>query len=228
MPCHEGEDGKLNFALLTLPRESDQVSAYTRNFSPRLRHPFYGWLGWRPALAQHTAAEHAALQRWARGRSAIVELGVAEGVSALAMREVMAADANLYLVDPFHLSRIPALNFTKRVARRAVNSCGSGKAFWIQKFSHEAVVGWNTPIDLLFIDGDHSESGVERDWDDWSPFVKKGGVAIFHDARSFEGGWVRADYGPLKLVDRLFRKGGSADWRIAEEVHSLIVVERAR
>lgn len=218
----------MKFALLALPRESDQVSAYTRSFSPLFQHPFYGWLGLRPALAQHTAAEHHALQRWAAGRMSIVELGVAEGVSALAMREVMAENACLYLVDPFHLSRIPALNFVKRIARKAVGSCRRGKVFWIKKFSHQAVLGWKKPIDLLFIDGDHAESAVERDWNDWSPFVQAGGIAIFHDARSFQGGWVKRDYGPLKLVDRLFRNAGAPGWQIAEEVDSLVAVERLR
>jgi predicted O-methyltransferase YrrM len=228
MPGAQAGEDKLKFALLTLPRESDKVSAYTSDFSPSLRHPFYGWLGLRPALAQHTAAEHAALRRWAANRLSLVELGVAEGVSALALREVMAENATLYLIDPFHLSRIPALNFMKRVARKAVGSCHRGSVVWIQKFSHDAVCDWDATIDLLFIDGDHSEAGVERDWNSWSRFVKVGGVAIFHDARIFEGGWVRADYGPLKLVDRFFRNGKAPDWRIAEEVHSLLVVERLR
>ncbi|MFZ1204031.1 MAG: hypothetical protein WAN97_06955, partial [Candidatus Acidiferrales bacterium] len=59
---------------------------------PKLRHPFYAWIGLRPALAQHTDAEHAALKRWAENRRHLVEIGVAEGVSALALREAMAGD----------------------------------------------------------------------------------------------------------------------------------------
>ena len=62
----------------------------------------YAWLGLRPFLAQHTAAEHAALQRWALGRTTLAEIGVAEGVSALALREAMSPDGTLYLIDPFH------------------------------------------------------------------------------------------------------------------------------
>lgn len=37
------------------------------------------------------------------------------------------------------------------------------------------------PIDLIFIDGDHSIRGVERDIMHWTPRVKPGGVIIFHD-----------------------------------------------
>jgi predicted O-methyltransferase YrrM len=156
----------------------------------------------------------------------VVEIGVAEGVSALALREGMAEEGTLYLIDPFHLSRLPILNFIKRVAQRTVGGSSRGKAAWIEKFSQDAVRGWKEPIDLILIDGDHAEVAVERDWQDWSCFVKPGGIAIFHDARIFEGGWTSSDYGPVKFVDRVFRSGGAPDWTIVEEIHSLFVVRR--
>jgi len=37
------------------------------------------------------------------------------------------------------------------------------------------------PIDFLFIDGDHSYDGVRRDYELYSPLVRKGGVIAFHD-----------------------------------------------
>ena len=36
-------------------------------------------------------------------------------------------------------------------------------------------------LDLLFIDGDHTLEGVTRDWEDYSPMVKPGGLILFHD-----------------------------------------------
>lgn len=36
-------------------------------------------------------------------------------------------------------------------------------------------------LDLLFIDGDHTYSGVKKDWEMYAPFVKAGGFVIFHD-----------------------------------------------
>jgi predicted O-methyltransferase YrrM len=36
-------------------------------------------------------------------------------------------------------------------------------------------------LDLLFIDGDHSYAGVSRDFADYSPLVKDGGVIAMHD-----------------------------------------------
>ncbi len=37
------------------------------------------------------------------------------------------------------------------------------------------------PIDLLFIDGDHSFEGVKKDWEMYSPLVRSGGMVVFHD-----------------------------------------------
>ena len=140
----------------------------------------------------------------------------------------MAEDGTLYLIDPFHLSRVPLLNVIKRVARRTVENTGRGKVVWIEKFSGDAAKNWNEAIDLILIDGDHAEAAVERDWLDWSRFVRPGGIMIFHDARIFENGWTTSDYGPVKLINRIFRGGVVQGWTIVEEIHSLVVVRRNR
>lgn len=216
----------MNYAVIDLPARPNQPLAYTDKRVPRLPHPLYAWLGLRPAAAQHTAAEHAAFGRCAQRLSVIVEIGVAEGVSAMAMRQTMAPDGTLYLIDPFHLSRLPALNFTKRTARRAVASSRRGKVVWLEQFSSDAAKTWNRPIDLLVIDGDHAESMVQRDWDEWNRFVLPGGLVAFHDARLFEGGWTDSGYGPLRAVNRLFRSSKDPLWKIVEEVDSLVVIRR--
>jgi predicted O-methyltransferase YrrM len=213
--------------VLALPQPRDGSRLYKDPVPVRLRHPVYGWLGLRPILAQHTAAEHEAIRKWAAGKASLVEIGVAEGVSALAVREVMAENGKLYLIDPFHLSRIPALNFMRRAAHRAVESCARGTVIWIEKFSSDAALNWVAGIDLLLIDGDHSEAGVRRDWEQWNRFVVPGGIVLFHDARLFKDGWTTPEYGPLKLVDDLFRRHRLAGWTIVDQVDSIVVVEKA-
>jgi predicted O-methyltransferase YrrM len=37
------------------------------------------------------------------------------------------------------------------------------------------------PVDVLFIDGDHTRAGVEADFRMYSPLVRKGGLVAFHD-----------------------------------------------
>jgi predicted O-methyltransferase YrrM len=36
-------------------------------------------------------------------------------------------------------------------------------------------------LDFLFIDGDHSYKGVKKDFEMYSPLVRKGGIIAFHD-----------------------------------------------
>ena len=53
--------------------------------------------------------------------------------------------------------------------------------------SKDVAVGWDKPIDLLFIDGDHSYEGAMEDIENWIPKVKNGGMVIFHDYGSWNG-----------------------------------------
>ncbi len=57
----------------------------------------------------------------------------------------------------------------------------------IVKFSYDAVVDVEEPIDLLFIDGAHEYEAVKKDFDLWFPKLKTGGVIAFHD--SVGKGW---------------------------------------
>jgi MMP 1-O-methyltransferase len=41
--------------------------------------------------------------------------------------------------------------------------------------------GWRTPLQLLFIDGGHSEEAARRDYEGWAKWVSIGGALIIHD-----------------------------------------------
>lgn len=47
--------------------------------------------------------------------------------------------------------------------------------------SYEIAKSWKEPIDILFIDGDHSYKGVIRDYSLFSPFVRRNAIILFHD-----------------------------------------------
>jgi predicted O-methyltransferase YrrM len=190
------------------------------------RHSFFSWAGFRSIIAEHTVAEHNALQKYSRDCFQVVEIGVAEGASAIALRDGMNPRGNLYLIDPYHLSRARHLNFIKRTAKRVLSNTKNPRAFWIEAFSHAAAGKWNTPIDFLLIDGDHSEEAVERDWDDWHPHVVDNGIIAFHDSRLFPGGWTSPTWGPVRFVDRLFRQTPEPEWQIVDEVDSLVFVSK--
>ncbi len=54
--------------------------------------------------------------------------------------------------------------------------------------SSQISLAWSPdlPIDLLFIDGDHTYEGVVRDIKSWTPFVPIGGLVLFHDVSDGE------------------------------------------
>jgi hypothetical protein len=138
----------------------------------------------------------------------------------------MSPGGTLWLIDPFHLSRRHFINATKRAAHHVVNSSRNGRVVWIERFSSDAANDWKVPIDFLFLDGDHSEAAVQNDWSDWHRFIATGGIVVFHDARVFPGGWTKPDWGPVKLVNDLFRGTGLRGWSIVQEVDSVVVVQR--
>ena len=70
----------MKYAVLDLPCDSDLNLKYSSKLVPAFRHPVYAWLGLRPFVASYRRRT-AALQRWAGGRTTLVEIGVAEGVS---------------------------------------------------------------------------------------------------------------------------------------------------
>ncbi len=189
-----------------------------------------------PPRTMHSAAEAEMLRRLAVGAACVIEIGVYEGSSAIALRDVMGPEAELHLIDPF----IDETGWTMRTGwhgvpaatRIAVRRHGSGaragpRIRWHIARSQDVGRDWRgPPPDLVFIDGDHSPHGCREDWDVWHPHVRPGGAVAFHDARlgapDGSGG-----AGPTSVVDALFRgTGPPPDWELEAEVDSLVVVRR--
>jgi len=58
------------------------------------------------------------------------------------------------------------------------------KPFWkfILGDSKEVIKDWDGgDIDVLLIDGSHDYDGCKKDYELWEPFVKEGGLILFHD-----------------------------------------------
>lgn len=55
------------------------------------------------------------------------------------------------------------------------------------------------PVDLLFIDGDHTYEGVKQDWEMYSQLVRPGGMVVFHDiAGNYEDTQVKRLWDSIK------------------------------
>lgn len=184
-----------------------------------------------PPRTMHSPAESQLLARIAEGRAAAVEIGVYEGSSTVVLCRSLPKDATLDLIDPFtenalHPGWRGTAAATMAVVERAVRERGGPAVRWHVTTSEEAGRDWTQPFDLLFIDGDHTEAGCRLDWEMWHGHVRPGGVVAFHDAREGkDGGWGLP--GPTAVVDSIFRSADApADWRIAEELDTVVVVER--
>jgi hypothetical protein len=129
-------------------------------------------------------------------------------------------------VDPY-FTRYP-VSPAQTVAKRTTGKVAGAKIIWIRALSHEAAVEWAEPIDFLFIDGDHTEHACNRDWTDWSPWIVPGGVVAFHDSAIGAGSPAAADWGPVQVVNRLFRDPASRvpGWAVLETVDSVTFVRR--
>lgn len=62
----------------------------------------------------------------------------------------------------------------------------------------------HAPFDWIFIDGDHGDQGVNRDYEFCRSVIAKGGTMIFHDIQPQSG---VPSYPPGTLVDKLEHEG---------------------
>ncbi len=182
----------------------------------------------------HSEQDVGVLLDAARGARRVVEIGVYEGASALALLDALDPAAELHLIDPFG-RRPDALPAgwgasewaTRRALARAARRLGerAPSLRWHVDLSQDVAAGWSQDIDVVFIDGDHSEAGCERDWLDWSGFVAIGGHVVFHDARADQPGG-RGLPGPTTVVTRHIRTARPAGWQIVAEADRTVAVRR--
>jgi predicted O-methyltransferase YrrM len=210
------------FRSLTPARVRDDV---------RLRALALG-AGLIPPRTMHSAQDVRVLLDAARGARRVVEIGVYEGASAVALCATLEPGAELHLIDPFgaHPDALPsgwgASEWaTRRAVVRAARRRGrdAPRVRWHPQLSHEVAERWQGEIDLLFIDGDHSEAGCELDWSCWRRFLAPGGRAVFHDARADQRDG-RGLPGPTAVVSRRFRSGHEDGWTILAEADRTVVV----
>ena len=207
-----------------------------------------------PPRTMHSAEDAPVLLEAARDARRVVEIGVYEGASAVVLCGALGSDAELHLIDPFgrHPDALPSgWGATEWATRRAVSRAlrrrgpAAPAVHWHVCLSAELASRWrrdedpgrpaaeDVEVDLVFIDGDHSESGCALDWSAWHPFVALGGHVVFHDARADRPGG-RGLPGPTAVVARHFRSGGGGTegaggtpgWEIAAEADRTVAVRR--
>ena len=101
----------------------------------------------------------------------IVDIGTCDGASAFIMA-LANPEVKVWTIDPqvgpHFLEKRKELGLEDRV-------------FLLEDTSNNAVLDWNKDIDLLFIDGLHSQLGITDDINNWGKFVKNKRVVLLHD-----------------------------------------------
>jgi predicted O-methyltransferase YrrM len=120
------------------------------------------------------------LLSFASSSEVIVEIGCYEGKTTAALAN--QSRGRVYAIDPFFKGRL-GLCYGELIARRYCRRQGLKNVEFIRALSYEAAVRFEKPIDFLFIDADHRYEAVKRDWDDWFPKVRSGGIIALHDSR---------------------------------------------
>lgn len=110
--------------------------------------------------------------------------------------------------DEQDANRTAAVDVTKFAAhRRTIQRHESGVAA-----RHHA-----QPLDFVFLDGDHTFSGVYRDLEIWHPHVRPGGIVALHDMgspRDLRGIWgvTKAFMKWTSLIGVPFSQDGTIGW----------------
>ena len=154
------------------------------------------------------------LARRVTGRGVIVEVGSHQGKSTtwLACGSLAGSGTTLYAVDPWDGSGKVPEDFRRNIRNAGVEQTISP----IPMRSEEAAASFDQPVELIFIDGDHSYEAVRLDLKVWLPKVVEGGVLAFHDSIQFSGV-------ARMLTEHVFPSPGFADGRLCR---SLTVVRK--
>lgn len=127
----------------------------------------------------------------------IVEVGTFTGGSAYLMGLASEGRARVVSIDP---NKPEDMSLLEKVNAEFFH--GDAESYRAER---------SEPIDLLFIDGDHSFSGVRLDYELLAPLVKPGGIVALHD--------FDFDHFGIKLFcDALLRSGGLEQWRVTQRL----------
>jgi predicted O-methyltransferase YrrM len=197
----------------------------------------HDWLRW--GAKGHYIARARRIAGWVRGPEAvalasyssalpagavIVEIGSFLGGSAvlLAGARKLQRSGQVHCVDPFDASGdafsapiyeiIGAAGGGSLRQHFDINICRAGLGDWV--IAHPGrdsaiAAAWDTPIDMLFLDGDQSPAGARAAYTSWAPFLKHNGIIALHN--SVSGAYEPGHDGHRRLVAETIRPPQYAD-----------------
>lgn len=154
----------------------------------------------------------------------IVEIGSWKGKStvALARGAARAHDERIYAIDPHKV--LPEEGYfddTEAAFLDNIKNAGvETRVVPMVMTSEEAARGWDKPIRLLWIDGDHRYEPTKLDFTLWEPHLVDGGILAMHDTIRKEG--------PKKVLwDRVFCSDRFQEISIVDNITAVRKVTKA-
>lgn len=169
---------------------------------------------------QTSINEQNLIKKYAAQSVNAVEIGIYEGYNSRLIAEMIRG--TLYGIDPFFANGFFKTSYQEKIATKYV--ADKKNVVFIKKLSWDALNDIPEGVDFIFVDGDHSFEGVKKDFEIFSKKLSQNGVLLFHDARQYEGGLPKSDWGPVRLVNEIIRNNGN--WQITDEADSLVVIKK--
>lgn len=142
--------------------------------------------------------------------SRVVDIGTYTGRSTSVYFQVQK-DLNLdiHLVDCLYWNPRRVVEFFW--GQLVVDNLNDIPFTYHKMISDKAASTWNLPIYFLYIDGWHDSPEVDRDFANWTPFIKSGGVLAVHDS----------NYpGVIACLDKFIR---AANWELTAEAERMTI-----
>lgn len=135
-----------------------------------------------------------------RGVVRYLEIGTLWGGMFFAHCSVLSPAGHAMAIDRFPSESVDAMTARYRSLARPGQRV---TCLWRNSHDDETaaqvrVALGGAPLDLLFLDGDHSDAGIARDYELYAPLVREGGVIALHDIDAPVGGGMPAFWRRLR------------------------------
>jgi predicted O-methyltransferase YrrM len=155
----------------------------------------------------------------------IVEIGSFKGKSTIALARGAAAShrAKVYAIDPHRIQ--PEEGYLEDTEAEFFANIKKGgvdeQVVPMIMTSEAAAKGWDKPVRLLWIDGDHRYEPSKLDFTLWEPYVVNGGIIAMHDT-------IRKK-GPKRVLwEKVFRSGRFQEIAIIDNITAMRKVDKSK
>lgn len=191
-----------------------------------LSHFLLWKIGFAKPWTWYSVPECECLERYARGKKRLAEIGCWQGVNTGRIRGAMAPDAVLYAVDPYPSGRL-GFNAAKIIARQEVGKTKNGKVRWLEMTDLEAAreikQRGEGPLDFIFSDSLNTYDGLKETWEAWSPLAANRGIYIIANSFSAPGRGIEAAGSVAFTREKIL---ADSRFRMVETVGTFTVLEK--